>query len=160
MDPRKTSDLINPMAYKEVFSKRVPNDPFALTPNSARLFKASVIVTCGWALIEAPLELGGSFNSTSLLALVVSKVLMGLIGTAAIADLRFARQVFTFICGASLFAIAPALTLEYTRCVALGLFSTVECLGKAACVASFAIASLAGDSASEHLSVGNRTADD
>ena len=158
MDPKKTADVNNPTDYNDVFPKRFPNDPIELTPKLERLYKASVIVVCGWALIEAPLELGGSINSTSLLALVASKVLICLIGTAAIADLRFARQVLTFICGASLFAIVPALPLEYTRCVALGLFSTVECLGKAVCVALFAIASLAADTVREHLGVGSHKA--
>lgn len=160
MDLRKTSDLINAMDHKEVFGRRVPKAPTELTSKSQRLFKASVMVVCGWTLIEAPLELGGSIGFTSMLAMAASKVLMGLIGTATIAELRFAGQVFVFICGASVFAIAPALPLEYTHSVFIALFSTVECLGKAICVASFAIASLAGDSVSEHLRVGNHTARD
>ncbi|WP_185732494.1 hypothetical protein [Burkholderia sp. Bp8963] len=131
-----------------------------LTPGAERLFKAFVIVVCGWALIEAPLELGGSTDSIWLPAVVASKVLMGLVGTAAIAKLRFARQVFTFICGASVFAMAPALPLEYARCVAIALFSTVECLGKVACVALFAIAPLAGGRAGTHPGVEKRMADD
>jgi len=160
VDPRKTADLISPTDYMEVFSKRVPQDFIELTLKSERIFKGSVILVCGWALIEAPLEISGSVSSTLLLAVMASKVLIGLIGTAAIINLRFARQVFMFICGASVLAIAPALPLEYTHSVSIALFSTVECLGKAVCVASFAIASLAGDSTNEHLSVGNLTADD
>jgi hypothetical protein len=62
---------------------------------------------------------------------------------AGIANLRFARQVFAFVCGVGVLAIAPALPLEYARSVAIALFSTVECLGKTACVALFAVASLA-----------------
>jgi hypothetical protein len=38
------------------------------------------------------MEPGGSINSTSLLTVVASKVLTSLIGTAAIASLRFAGQ--------------------------------------------------------------------
>ena len=139
MNSRKIADWINPMDDKEIFAKRVPKDRVELTLQPERLFKASVIVVCAWALIEAPLELGGAISFIALLAVVASKVLIGLIGTAAIANLRFARQVFTFICAASVLAIAPVLPLEYTRCVAIALFSTVECLGKAACVAAFAI---------------------
>jgi hypothetical protein len=153
---QKTADLINAMDYMKFFSKRISVDSIEL----ARLFKASAVVVCGWALIETPLELGGSTDSTSLLAVVVSKVLICLIGAAAIANLRFARQVFAFICAASVFAIAPALPLEYMRCFPIALFSTVECIAKAACVASFAIATLAGDSVGENLSVLTRPADD
>jgi hypothetical protein len=158
VDSWKTADSTNPVDRKEDFPKCVPKDRVGLTFQSERLFNASVIAICLWALIEAPLELGGAINATALLALVASKVLIGLTGMATIANLRFARQAFTFICGASVFAIAPALPLEYARCVAVALLSTVECAGKAACVVAFAIASLAGDSVSEHLSARNRTA--
>lgn len=161
MDPRKAADVINPLDYEEVFWKRVSKDPFELmTPKSERLFKASVIVVCVWALVEAPLELGGLINSMALLAVLASKVLMSLIGTAAIVNLRFTRHVFAFICGASVFAIAPALPLEYAHSVPVALFSTVECLGKAACVALFVIASMAGGSIRGHLRVGKRMAHD
>ena len=160
MNPRKTANLINPMYYKEVFSNRVSKNADASALKWERLFKASVIVVCGWAVIEAPLELGEPITSTSLLAVVASKVLMGLIGAAAIVKLRFARHVFSFICAASVFAIAPALPLEYTHYVAIALFSTVECLAKAVCVASFAIASLAGDSGSGHPTARKRASDD
>src|SRR5215469_14881561 len=51
VDRRKTIDLINPMDYREVFSERVPKDVIELTAKSERLFKASVILVCGWALI-------------------------------------------------------------------------------------------------------------
>jgi hypothetical protein len=60
----------------------------------------------------------------------------------------------------SVFAIAPALPLEYTRCFAIAILSTVECIGKAACVASFAIASRAGDRVGAHLSGRKRMTDE
>jgi hypothetical protein len=62
------------------------------------LFKVSVVAVCSWILIEAPLELIGSIDSTSLLAVVTSKVLICLIGVGAIVDLRLTRHVFAFIC--------------------------------------------------------------
>jgi len=144
------------MKYMKFSLQRVPADAIGL----ARLFKATVIVVCGWALIETPLELIGSINSTSLLAVVISKLLMCVAGAAAIANLRFARQVFAFICGASVLAIAPALPLEYTHCIPIALFSTVECISKAACVASLAVAAMTSDGVDERLSVLNRTADE
>ncbi len=151
MDPPKTADSTTAIGDMKFSLQRISLDAIEL----ARLFKASVIAVCCWALIEAPLELGGATNSTSLLAVMASKVLMCLIGTAAIANMHFARQVFAFICGASVLAIAPALPLEYVRCIPIALFSTVECLVKAACVASFA-----GYRVGESLSVRKRTGDD
>ncbi|MGF6732900.1 hypothetical protein OKW50_005045 [Paraburkholderia youngii] len=160
MDPKKTANMINPLEYKDVLSERIPKKPVELAKKWDLLFSASVIAVCIWAVIETPLELGGAHDPTALLALVASKVLLGLIGTAAVANLRFARQFFTFICGVGVFALAPALPLEYTRYVAIAIFSTIECIAKAACVASFAIASLAGDSVGVHLSAKKRTTND
>jgi hypothetical protein len=148
------------MGDEEALSKRVPKDPIEPTPKSRRLFNALVIAVCGWALVETPLELGGSPDFTALLAVAVSKVLIILIGTAAVVNLRFARQVFTFLCGASVFAIAPALPLEYARSVGIAIVSTVECIGKAACVASFAIVPLASAGVRTRLSARNRRAAD
>jgi hypothetical protein len=143
-----------------LFSQRTSVDAIELTPGPGRLFTISVIAVCVWALIEAPLELGGALNSTALLAVAASKVLIILIGMAAVLNLRFARQVFTFLCGASVFAIAPALPLEYTRSVAIAIFSTVECIAKAACVTSFAIAPLVSGGVSARLRLrGRRTVD-
>ena len=112
-----------------------------LVSRAERPFKLSVIAVCCWVLIEAPLELSGSISSTALLAVLASKLLMCLTGFAAIAGLRFTRHVFAFICAASVFAVVPALPLEYARSVAIALVSTVECVAKAACVAAFAIVS-------------------
>ncbi|MCP3728492.1 hypothetical protein M3I53_36220 [Paraburkholderia sp. CNPSo 3272] len=133
-------------------------DDMASRPD--HLFKVSVVAVCCWILIEAPLELSGSIDSTSLLAVMASKVLICLIGVGAIVDLRWTRHVFAFICASSVFAVAPALPLEYAHSVALGLVSTVECLAKATCVVAFAMASRDGDSVGERLSEGRRTASD
>jgi hypothetical protein len=124
------------------FPQRVSEDAVELATKSERVFKLLVMVDCGWSWIEVPLELGSSIDSSRLLVLVASTVLMSLIGVVAIADLRFARQVFTFICGVGVLAIVPALPTEYQRSVVIALFSTVECFGKTACVAAFAVASL------------------
>ena len=144
------------MDYMRIFSQRVPADVIGL----ARPFKATVMVVCGWALIEAPLELVVSTNFTSLLAVATSKVLVRVIGAAAIVNLRFARHVFAFLCGASVLAIAPALPLEYTISTPIALFSTVECICKAACVTSFAVAAMTTDGVGDRLSVLNRAADE
>lgn len=124
-----------------VFAQRVPDDAAELSTTSERLFTAFVIAVCGWSLIEAPLEFCSSDDSAWLLVMAASKVLICLNGVVAIANVRFAREVFAFICGASILAIAPALPIEYRTCLAVALFSTVECISKGACVAAFAIAS-------------------
>jgi uncharacterized membrane protein YhhN len=106
-----------------------------------RVFKALVLAVCGWALIEAPLELDAFDGHAGLLALLLSKLVVSGIGFAAIAKARFARKTFAFICGASVLAIAPSLPIEFNQSLATGIISAVECFIKAACVMAFGISS-------------------
>jgi hypothetical protein len=114
----------------------------ALAPRSDRLLAALVFGVCGWSLIEAPLEIGVVTWDERLIALVLSKLLVIGAAVAAALNLRFARGFFSFLCGASVLAIAPGLPLEYSRSVAIALFSTVECLTKAAWLIAVGLASL------------------
>jgi hypothetical protein len=113
---------------------------------SGRIFKACIVVVCGWTLIEVPLELDGSAGPIYVFAVLASKVLMCLIGWGAIAKLRYATEVFSFICAVSVFAIAPALPFEYIRCIPVALTSTIECLAKVVCVALFLVTSMTRES--------------
>jgi hypothetical protein len=108
---------------------------------SGRIFKTLVLVVCGWSLIEAPLELGVSDAHAGLLALFLSKLVVVGIGLAAVVRVRFAREMFAFICGASVLAIAPALPMEFNQSFAIAIFSSIECFSKAACVIAFGVAS-------------------
>ena len=108
---------------------------------SERVFKVLVLVVCGWSLAEAPLELSVSDVRAGLLALLLSKLVVVGTGLAAFAKARFARKTFAFICGASILAIAPALPMEFNQSFAIAVFSTIECLSKAACVIAFGVAS-------------------
>ncbi|MFB9128684.1 hypothetical protein E2553_05470 [Paraburkholderia dipogonis] len=108
---------------------------------SERVLKTLVLVVCGWSLIEAPLELGGTDIRAGLLALLVSKLVVVGTGLAAVAKARFARGIFAFLCGASVLAIAPALPMEFIHSFPIAIFSSIECFSKAACVIAFAVAS-------------------
>jgi hypothetical protein len=94
----------------------------------------SILGVCGWSVIEIPLEIGAWNLNTSLLALGVSKFIVILTGTAAIARVRVARAIFALGCGVSVLAIVPALPFVYTQSVEIGAISTVECVLKAACL--------------------------
>lgn len=111
--------------------------PKATRVRAERLTRALLLGICAWSLIEAPLEIGTINADMELLAVIVSKLLVTTAAIAAICDARLARTLFSFICGASVLAIAPALPLEYTRSVAIAALSSVECVAKAAYVIVF-----------------------
>ncbi|SPB14394.1 hypothetical protein NOV72_01636 [Caballeronia novacaledonica] len=122
--------------------QRVSEEAAGLATGPVRLFKAFVATICIGSLIEIPLDTGASIDSNRLLFVLAPKLVMIFIGVAAIADVPFARQAFTFICAVSVLAIAPALPIEYGRYISIALLvSTVECIGKSVCIATFAIMS-------------------
>ncbi|MGF6483802.1 hypothetical protein [Paraburkholderia sp. JPY419] len=125
-----------------IFAHRVSKNATGAATGWERSSKPLVLVVCGWSLIEAPFELGVSVYSGALLVVAVPKLMLLLIGMAAITDLRCARQTFTFICAASVLATAPALPIEFGRCVPVALFSTIECIGKGMCATVLAFLSL------------------
>jgi hypothetical protein len=137
-------------------SQRVAAD----TADSTRLFKACIVVVCGWALIELPLDLSGSIDITSVLAVLVSKVLVCSIGAAALVNFRYASEVFSFVCASSVLAIVPALPLEYAHYMPIALVSTIECIAKAVCVVVFLIASLVKNSIEIDQQLSKRAAED
>jgi hypothetical protein len=106
-----------------------------------RITKMTIFCVCGWSLIETPLEIGALNLNSWLLALAVSKFIVILIGTAAIARVRIARAIFAFICAASVLAIVPALPFVYARSVEIAAISTVECVLKAACLCALCLLS-------------------
>jgi hypothetical protein len=120
----------------------IQSDADTVNPLSERVLKTLVLVVCGWSLIEAPLELRVSEAHAAVLALLLSKLVVVSTGLAAVAKVRFARNTFVFLCGVSVLAITPALRMEFDQSLAIAMFSTVECLSKAACVVAFGVASL------------------
>jgi hypothetical protein len=121
-------------------SSLIPTDADTVNALSERVLKTLVLVVCGWSLIEAPLELNVSDAYAGVLALVLSKLVLIGTGLAAVAKVRFAREVFAFICGASVLAIAPGLPTEFKQSFAIAMISAVECISKAACVLAFGLA--------------------
>ena len=122
---------------------RFPDSPHAerdfntARVRAERLTRALLLGICAWSLIEAPLEVGAANVDIELVALIVSKLLVTTAAIVAVCDARLARALFSFICNASVLAIAPTLPLEYTRSVAIAALSSVECVAKAAYVIVF-----------------------
>ncbi|WP_156992170.1 hypothetical protein [Paraburkholderia oxyphila] len=92
---------------------RFQNDAGTVSVFSRRLFNTRVLVICGWSLLETLPETGVSDSPTRLLALSLLKLVVIGTGVAAVSKVRFARETFSFVCSASLLAIAPGLLMEF-----------------------------------------------
>ena len=134
-------DVVDHYAFVAECS-RMPTQANALYRDPKPTVTLLIFTICGWSLIEAPFEYGASTDDTWLLALIVAKLIIVFTGAAAIADVRFARSIFAFVCGTSVLAIAPGLPLEFQRSVAISLLSLIECASKTAFVIAFCAQSM------------------
>lgn len=107
-----------------------------------RAFNTLVFIICGWSLLETPLEMGVFDSYARLIALLLSKALVVGTGIAAVAKIRVARVTFSLICSVSVLAVAPGLQMEFRQSFEIAIFSSIECLSKAACVITFCVVSL------------------
>jgi hypothetical protein len=99
---------------------------------SRRFAACSVLLVILWSLIETALELTQTSDGSPAVVVVLSTVAIVTMGSLALFQLRWAKQVFLFICALSILAIAPALCFELTARPAGFFYSLIECAVKAA----------------------------
>lgn len=76
--------------------RRNVGDEMLPKASSRLMTRITVLGVCGWSLVEAALEIALSDTNSSLLAIVVAKLIAMGGGLAAFADVRAARVIFAF----------------------------------------------------------------
>jgi hypothetical protein len=104
--------------------------------------RVAIGLVCLWSILETPWEFGPSDGVARIIALLLSKCVLLGAGAAAFFGLSYARPLFVFLCGSSVIAVASSLPFEFTISHELFALSLIECVLKAALVASFAIGCL------------------
>jgi hypothetical protein len=99
--------------------------------------RISTIGVCAWSLFEIPWEISPADDFMQICALLVGELALIGIGLCALAQARFARVVFTFLCCASVLAVGSALPSEYAASPQFFGLSLVECLLKATVVTTY-----------------------
>jgi len=127
-----------------VFAQAHPGLPAArdASPSYERALTILILAVCWWTLIEMPVELGMSAGDRSLPALFLARLIVVVVGLAAIVDVRFSRTIFTFLCGISVLAVAPTLPLQFDDSPTCSLILSIECAIKAVFVLFVCAASL------------------
>jgi hypothetical protein len=108
-------------------------------PFAQRAMQVSTGLVCLWSLLETPWEWTPGDDPARFAALLVSKCLLLAVGMAAIAGVRYARVAFAFLCAASVLAVSSTLTFVYGISHPLFVLALVECVLRAAVVASCAV---------------------
>ncbi len=98
-----------------------------------------IACVCLWSLVLAPMEIATADGSMQILALIIAKLMLLCAGCCAIANIAPLRAVFVFLRAVSVFAVAPALLLEYAVSTALFARSLIDCSLKLALVVAYAI---------------------
>jgi hypothetical protein len=96
-------------------------------------------MVCLWSILETPWEFGPADGVARIIALLLSKFMLLGAGAAAFFGLHYARLLFLFLCGSSVIAVASSLPFEFTISHELFTLSLIECVLKAALVASWCL---------------------
>ncbi|HVE07582.1 MAG TPA: hypothetical protein VNE00_10050 [Paraburkholderia sp.] len=94
------------------------------------LLKAALGAVLVCSLIEAPFEVAAAANGVQAVAVVCSKLLLALLVFFACGRAPLARLIALFVCGASVFAVVPALPGEFRYDPIAFVLSTAECVLK------------------------------
>ena len=89
-----------------------------------------VLMISAWEVAKTPWEIGNDHDTAVIAALLVGKLLILSSAVAALLRIRLCMDIFTFICAASVLAIAPALPVEIQVSTVLFVLTLAECFLK------------------------------
>jgi hypothetical protein len=98
----------------------------------SRAARLSVYIAMIWVWVELPWELLASSTKGQIFAVLVSKLIFLLAAVLTVMGSAWGRYPFLFICGLSVWAIAPALPMEFEKFPLAFILSTGEFASKAA----------------------------
>jgi hypothetical protein len=91
---------------------------------------AAALVVCWWSLIETALDFALADSDTGLAATIGTRLIVVLSGLAVVLETRIARQVFCFLCGMSVLALAPTITIQPDETLVRPAVSIIDCATK------------------------------
>jgi hypothetical protein len=94
--------------------------------------RLSVYIATIWVWVELPWELLASSTEGQILAVLVSKLIFLIAAILTVMGSAWGRYPFLFICGLSVWAIAPALPMEFEKFPLAFVLSMGELVSKAA----------------------------
>jgi hypothetical protein len=98
----------------------------------SRAARLSVYIATIWVWMELPWELLASSTEGQIFAVLISKLIFLLAAILTVMGSAWGRYPFLFICGLSVWAIAPALPTEFEKFPLAFVLSTGELVSKAA----------------------------
>ncbi|CAB3809153.1 hypothetical protein LMG28614_06962 [Paraburkholderia ultramafica] len=101
-----------------------------------------ILLICWWSLVQLPLDVDVRESDMWMILIVAARLIVTVIGLAAVIDVRFAHASFSFLCSVSVLAIAPQLPLEFQRSLESALVLAIDCIGKAALILTICVQSL------------------
>ncbi len=98
----------------------------------SRAARLSVYIATIWVWLELPWELLAGSTEGQIFAVLVSKLIFLLAAILTVMGSAWGRYPFLFICGLSVWAIAPALPMEFEKFPLAFVLSAGELVTKAA----------------------------
>jgi hypothetical protein len=108
-------------------------------PRGDWLRASALALVIVWSLVELPAESALAHGSSERLALWCSKLIVSFLALLAGLRVRWAENIFTFICALSVLVIVPALYTELSASQTAFLYSLIECIVKAMMLATLVL---------------------
>ncbi|MCP3705580.1 hypothetical protein M3I54_00995 [Paraburkholderia sp. CNPSo 3274] len=96
---------------------------------------ALTIVTlsiCWWSLVETVLDFVTGNGCTAFAAAIAANLIVVTVGLAVVMNVRFAREIFAFLCGVSILALGSGIPLAFSDSMWIPLISLIDCGSKLA----------------------------
>ncbi|MGF6539005.1 hypothetical protein [Paraburkholderia youngii] len=99
-------------------------------PPAGHALTIATLLICWWTLVETALDFVTGYGNWDFASAIAANVMVGIAGLAAVMNVRFAREIFAFICGVGILALGSGLPLAFGDSLWIPLISLVDCGGK------------------------------
>jgi len=92
----------------------------------------ATLLICWWSLVETALDFVTGNGNRDFASAIAANLIVVIAGLAVVMNVRFAREIFAFLCGVSILALGSRLPLAFGDSLWMPLISLVDCGSKLA----------------------------
>ncbi|MEM5401101.1 MULTISPECIES: hypothetical protein [Paraburkholderia] len=99
-------------------------------PPAGHALMIATLLICWWSLVETALDFVTGNGNSDFASAIAANLIVVIAGLAVVMNVRFAREIFAFLCGVSILALGSRLPLAFADAMWIPLISLVDCGGK------------------------------
>ncbi|TDG02130.1 hypothetical protein E1N52_41300 [Paraburkholderia guartelaensis] len=99
-------------------------------PTAGHALMIATLLICWWSLVETALDFVTGNGNRDFASAIAANLIVVIAGLAVVMNVRFAREIFAFLCGVSILALGSRLPLAFGDSLWMPLISLVDCGSK------------------------------